>query len=114
MRQEMKTDEWQRLNGAGAPQNDGNSDVKEGHEYERSDIEDEEIDHGVDANEERQSIVAVRCAAVHCDDVVSDQPRQRINATQQPRAANHDAVNCPISTETTVQHRMLDGHVALE
>ena len=89
---EVKT-EWQWHDGAGTPQCDWNADVEQRHEDERNDVEDEEVDHGVDASVERQSVEAVRRVRAGPDDVVGDQPRQRVDAAQQPRTADHDAVN---------------------
>jgi len=43
----MNIDERQRLDGAGAPQRDGDTDVDERHEDERRHVEHEKVNHGV-------------------------------------------------------------------
>jgi len=111
---ERKAGERQWQNGISVPQNDGHADVDEGHEDERSNVKDKEIDHGVDASVEWQSVDAERVVRTGCNDVVGNQPRQWVSGTDQPRDAYHHSVNCPISAEPTVQHRVLDGHVPLE
>jgi len=65
----------QRHDGARAPQSDGNSDVDERHEDKRSDVENEEVDHSVDASVERQSVEAVSGVGARPDDVIGDEPR---------------------------------------
>jgi len=111
---EMESDERQRENGVGAPQNDGDANVDEGHENERKDVEDEEVENGVDAPVLRQRVDTERRVGAGRDDFVGDQPRQRVDGTHQPRAADQHAVDSPHSAETTHQHRMLDGDVSLE
>jgi len=111
---ELETGERQRQNGVGAPENDGDLDVDEGHEDEWRDVEEREVEDGVDASVERQCVEAVDGVSAGRDDVVGDQPRQGVEDAHEPRAADEQAVKGSHSSETTIQHRVLDGDVPLE